>query len=139
MKRLKKIIYVILLAIVLYLIGFEVFYYVKNKGNVIFYVSNQSALVDTVDIRVIVDGKEVVNGTFIAGNLHNFEKHTIKLRPFSTHGIEVYSDKLHVKTKNEFRFYFVTWVSINFWDEKQKNIPIYWFSVSRSLRPLIFM
>jgi ribosomal protein S2 len=139
MKRLKKIIYVILLAIGLYLIGFEAFYYVKNKGNVIFYVSNQSALVDTVDIRVIVDGKEVINDTFIAGNLHNFKKYAIKLRPFSTHEIEVYSDKLHVKTKNEFRFYFVNWVSINFWDEKQEDIPIFWFSVSRSLRPLVFM
>ena len=139
MKRLKRIICVILLAIVLYLIGFEIFHYAKNRGNVILYLSNQSSQVDTVDIKVIVDGKEVVNDTFIAGNLHDFKEYPIKLRLFVTHEIEVYSDKLRVKTKNEVRFYFVNWMSINLWEEKREGAPIYWFSISRSLRPLIFM
>ncbi len=118
MKKAKKIILITFYLLIVFIIGFEVFHYVKNGGNVILYVSNQSQQSDTVDIKVLVDGKEVVNDIFIAGNLHNYKEYPLKLSPIILHEIEVYSEKVHTKMVMQTRFYFVNWILLDLWNEE---------------------
>jgi len=156
MKKIKKIALIIFCLLIIIIIGFEVFHYVKNGGNVILYVSNQSSLADTVDIKVLIDGKEVIHDTFLAENFHNYKEYPLKLSPIILHEIEVYSEKVQAKMVTQTRFYFVNWILLDLWNEEpdlqsdfsngdinyietKKENPTYWFTIDRRLCPIVFM
>lgn len=156
MKKLKKIVRIIFYVLLIFIIGFEIFQYIKIDGNVMLYVSNQSSQVDTIDIKILIDGKEIINDTFVSGNFHNYKEYSLKLSPIVLHEIEVYSEKVHAKMVTQIRFCFVNWVLLDLWNEEpdlesvssdgeldflevKKKKPTYWFTIDRSLYPIIFM
>lgn len=146
MKKNYKIagLFILLLVIVA---TYEVFHYIKNDGNVILYVSNQSAHGDTIDIKIKIDGVKVVDELFIAGDIHDFRKQKLKLSPIVLHEIEIYSEKTRAKMVVYTRFFFVNWVVVDLWDDEiivrdltdVKERPICWFTLDRYLYPIVFM
>ena len=152
MRKAKKAIRIIIYILIAYIIGFESFYYFKNNGNVILYVSNQSQQIDSIDIRILVDGDEIVNNVFFSGNFHNYKEYPVKLSPIFLHEIEIVSEKAKAKTVIQTRFYFVNWILIDFWSENintnndseginntGKNVYFSWFTIDRRLCPIVFM
>ncbi len=117
MIKVKKIIRIAIYIILAYVIGFETFYYFKNDGNVILFVSNQSSQIDSVDIKILIDGREIVSDVFTSGNFHNYKEYSLKLSPILLHEIEVVSEKAQVKMVTQVRFYFVNWILLDLWDE----------------------
>ena len=70
---------------------------IKNDGNVILFVSNQSSQIESVDIKILIDGREIVSDVFTSGNFHNYKEYSLKLSPILLYEIEVVSEKAQVK------------------------------------------
>lgn len=152
----KKIARIILYLVLVYIIGFETFYYFKNEGNVVMYVSNQSSQIDSVDIKILVDGKEIVNDVFSSGNFHNYKEYSLKLSPLLLHEIEILSEIAQVKMVIQTRFCFVNWILLDLWNEDpafensfrddlsditeiKHEYSIHWFTIDRRLYPIVLM
>jgi hypothetical protein len=154
MIKAKKIIRIAICIILAYIIGFEIFYYFKNNGNVILFVSNQSSQIDSVDIKILVDGREIVSDVFTSGNFHNYKEYSLKLTPILLHEIEVISEKAQVKMVTQVRFYFVNWILLDLWNEdtnfenssndnlqgvSDTKYEHHWFTIDRRLFPIVLM
>lgn len=152
----RRIILLILASLLILVVGFESFHFSRNKGNVILYVSSQTSLIDTTDITLLVDGKEIFSDTFTTGNFHNYKEYSLKLSPLVLHEIVIYSEKAKAKLVYQTRLCFVNWVLLNLWDEgsnfeptlkindesyieTKKKSPMYWFTIEKRKTPVIFM
>ena len=62
----------------------------STEGNFVLSVSNQSLEVNSVDIRVEVDGQLVCGGDFESGNLHQYQRFVLALGP-GTHWLRATS------------------------------------------------
>jgi len=137
----------------IFLISYQLYHYYKNGGNVILYISNQSSNLETVDIKVLVNGKVLVCDIFPTENFHNYKKYPLKISPFVLHKIEVVSEKAQVKKEEQLRFFFMTWVMVDFWSDEidsgdysengvksqNKNLLLHWFTIERWFCPIVLM
>ena len=87
---------------------------IDPNGNVRLYVSNQSFAISPVDIKVFIDGKRVVDGSFEVGSQHTIEEFVLKLSP-RRHKIVAESKKGHANLEQDFAVNDKTWVALAFW------------------------
>jgi hypothetical protein len=91
---------------------------INPNGNVRLYVSNQSFAISPVDIKVLIDGKRVVNGSFEVGNQHTIEEFVLKLSP-GRHKIVAKSSKGHAKLEQEFEINDKAWLALAYWFDSE--------------------
>jgi hypothetical protein len=84
------------------------------KGNVVFYVSNQSIVASFVDIQVVIDGETVVKDGFDFGNGHSWKKFGLKLQP-GRHTFIASSIKGKASIKKSFIVKGKHWISLDYW------------------------
>ena len=87
---------------------------INPNGNVRLYVSNQSFAFSPVNIKVFIDGKRVVHGSFEVGSQHTIEEFVLKLSP-GRHKIVAESSKGHAKLEQDFEAHDKTWAALAFW------------------------
>lgn len=84
------------------------------NGNFHLYVSNQSFAISPVDIKVFIDGKPVVNGSFNVGTHHTIITYVLKLSP-GQHKIVAESLKGHAKLERTFEVHDKLWADLAYW------------------------
>jgi hypothetical protein len=87
---------------------------INPNGNVRLYVSNQSFAISPVDIKVFIDGRRVVDGSFEVGSQHTIEEFVLKLS-LGRHKIVAESSKGHAKLEQDFEVNDKTWAALAFW------------------------
>lgn len=84
------------------------------NGNFHLYISNQSFAVSLVDIKVFIDGKLVVNGSFEVGSQHNYQLFVLKLSS-GRHKIVAESSKGHARLEQIFDVNDRPWATLTYW------------------------
>ena len=87
---------------------------IDPNGNFRLYVSNQSFAISPVGIKVFIDGKRVVDGSFEVGSQHTIEEFVLKLSP-GRHKIAAESSKGQAKLEQDFEVTDKTWAALAFW------------------------
>jgi hypothetical protein len=105
------------------------------RGNFVLYVSNQSFARSTVDIRVEVDGHEVVSESFAVENQHNWVEYRIRLAR-GTHVIRAASSTGEAVFERSFPIRGRTWAVIDYWCCDGPDEPRFTFHISRE--PIAF-
>lgn len=86
-----------------------------RDGNVTLYVSNQSFADDTVDIKVLIDGKVVVHDNFEVKNQHAWHTFTFQLEP-GKHTLQAHARSDSVVLKTDFELPVEKrWAVLNYW------------------------
>jgi len=136
--KVLKILGILASFIVLVLIGVQVYYFIKYDGNLIIYVTNQSGVQDTTDIKLKIDEKTIVNDTFITGNYHNWKAYSEKVS-LGKHEITIKSDSSHVTKTFTKSIYAVNFILIELFDEENEtqNRPSQYFVVTKKSAPFM--
>ena len=87
---------------------------IDPNGNFRLYVSNQSFAISPVDIKVFIDGKRVVDGSFEVGSQHTIEEFVLKLSP-GQHKIVAESSKGQTKLEQVFEVGDKAWTALAYW------------------------
>jgi hypothetical protein len=99
-------------------------------GNVTLYVSNQSFDRSPVDIRVEIDGREVVRGDFAVEDQHNWVEYTLRLEP-GRHTVRARSHAGDAVLEKTLLVRGRTWVVVDYWCCGEPNDPRFTFYASR--------
>lgn len=118
------------------LISHEEFLQQSQTGNFILYVSNQSFTITSVDITIMIDGKNAVAADFVVGNQHKWIEYTFRLAP-GNHKLIATSKKGSAKTEKIFEIHDKHWAVVDFWFSKKDKYGHFSFSIQNS--PIGFM
>ena len=102
----------------------------EARGNVVLYVSNQSFERSTVDIRIEVDGREVVSDGFAVENQHNWAEYRLRFAR-GTHVIRAESAAGEAVFERSFRIRGRTWAVVDYWCCDGPGEPRFTFHLSR--------
>jgi len=133
----KKIFIIAILVIATFLIGQQVFRYIKYKGNLIVCISNQSKL-DSVNIELYLDGKKIIADFFTNDTFHNYRIYPIK-SSFGKHNLLVKSNEQASK-ETTLTALFIKWVVVDFFEDDVVPPGIknkYTFLITTQSRPLV--
>ena len=95
------------------------------------YVSNQSFDRGLVDIRIEIDGREVVHDDFAVENQHNWVEHTLRLEP-GRHTLVARSQRGDAILRQEFGVRGRTWMVVDYWCCGEPSDPQLTFYASRT-------
>lgn len=103
------------------------------------YVSNQSFHVNPVDIKVTIDGYEVVRDGFYAGDGHNYVRYRIKINA-GRHILRAASRKGAAALKQEFEMPADRWAALCYWNAPpdQANATVKHFTFVVKDKPIQF-
>jgi hypothetical protein len=106
-----------------------------KNGNLVLYVSNQSFDRDTVDIRVLIDGRPAVDDDFAVLNQHNWVEFRFSLDD-GPHVIYVESLDGQATLEKQFEVKGDRWAVVDYWCCSGPGEPKFTFKVSAE--PLAF-
>jgi hypothetical protein len=106
-----------------------------KNGNLILYVSNQSFDRDTVDIRVLIDGRPAVDDDFAVLNQHNWVEFRFSLDD-GQHVVYVESLDGQATLEKHFEVKGNRWAVVDYWCCSDPSEPKFTFRVSPE--PLAF-
>ena len=86
----------------------------SSGGNFVLYVSNQSFETETVDIRVVIDGRLAVEDDFAVEDQHNWAEFRFRLAPGS-HVIHAESERGGAELTRRFTVAGKRWAVLNYW------------------------
>ncbi len=109
-----------------------------SEENFILYVSSQSFTIDPVDIKIMIDGKVVVNKDFYVGNQHNWQKFQFSLSS-GNHKIYVESVKGDAKLEKEFEITNKHWAEIDYWYNPESSQEQKEFAFNIRDEPIYFV
>ncbi len=96
----------------------------NKKDNVELVISNQSFVIDSVDIEILIDGKKVLNEEFhVEGDKlaqHNWKRHRISLDNGS-HSLKVSSQKGQAQMEKTLLVKNTLTVTIAYWNNSQSG------------------
>jgi hypothetical protein len=132
----KKIFIIAILVIATFLIGQQVFRYIKYKGNLIVCISNQSKL-DSVNIELYLDGKKIMADFFTNDTFHNYKIYPVR-SSLGKHTLLVKSKELASK-EIALTSLFMKWVVVDFFenDDKTGDNDKYTFLITTQSGPLV--
>lgn len=87
---------------------------VDKNGNLILFASNQSFEIPTVDIKIWIDDRLVVDDLFPVKNQHNWIGYQIAVNP-GTHTLVAKSEKGGGEFQTEFAIQGKHWAAVNYW------------------------
>ena len=100
------------------------------RANVVLYVSNQSFERPTVDIRVEVDGRIVVDDEFPVEGQHNWVEFRLEL-PAGKHTLRAETQAGDATTTRTFRVKGRRWAVLDYWCCDDASDPKFTFEVSK--------
>ena len=112
----KKVFIILLLGLIFFLIGQQIYWFTKLGGNTIVYISNQSIKIDTVHIEAYIDGKRVIAGDFNNKTFHNYLQYPLQTS-FGRHTILIKAKDLGISQETSFRTLIMKWIIVDFFEE----------------------
>lgn len=102
----------------------------ENNNNFVLYVSNQSFDIKKTDIRVFIDGKQILYKDFSVKNQHYWECYSFNLTS-GKHYFLAESLKGGIKIEKEFEIDSKKWALLNFCTirEGKKEPPYFYFEI----------
>lgn len=103
------------------------------------YVSNQSFHVNPVDIKVTVDGYDLIYDGFYAGDGHNYVRYHIKINA-GRHILRAASRKGAAALKQEFEMPADRWAALEYWNAPpgSLNATVKHFTFVIKDKPILF-
>lgn len=133
----KKIFIIAILLVATFLIGQQVFRYIKYKGNLIISISNQSRL-DSVNIELYLDGEKLITDFFTNDTFHNYKVFPIKTS-VGRHHIIIKEKKMGFTKEFNLTFIFMKWVVVDFFENDDISVDKskYTFLITTQSNPFV--
>ncbi|MCD7972630.1 MAG: hypothetical protein LUG18_08170 [Candidatus Azobacteroides sp.] len=131
-KKITKVLFILFFAFFL----FQVYFIIKNKGNLVLEISNDSLNIE--QIEVYIDNKKVLDQFVLNEGMHIYNSYSLFISP-TNHTLFVKVGD-NISEKYEFNGFLATWVIINYYGSRfihidreifyidSNKLPLWWYA-----------